>query len=187
MDSLHFSCLQANLNHSAAAQDLFLQAVAEWNIGVAVAAEPYSVPNQPCWVKDCGGSVAIHSGTGAPLSIKERGFGFVSALWGEYAIVGVYFSPNRSLAEYEAYLGVLGPVVRRLAPSPVILLGDLNAKSRAWGAVVTDPRGEATEEWLLESGLVVLNKGAVLTCVRQNGGSINSRYFLCDPGCRISC
>ena len=40
--------LQSNLNHSARAQDLLLQTMAEWNIGlehIAILAEPYRVPD----------------------------------------------------------------------------------------------------------------------------------------------
>lgn len=168
--------LQGNLNHSAGAQDLFLQHLAEWEIGLAVVAEPYFVPNNhPQWVGDVDGSVAIVAGGGAespPLVRKEAGRGFVAATWGEYAVVGVYFSPNRPLADLEAYLDALGPVVRRLAPMPVLVMGDLNAKSASWGSAVTDPRGRAVEEWALEFGVSPMNRGTTHTCVRAQGGSV---------------
>ena len=51
--------LQANLNHSVGAQDLFVQTLTEWNIDMAVAAEPYRVPVHPNWAGDEDGSVAI--------------------------------------------------------------------------------------------------------------------------------
>ena len=51
--------LQANLNHSVRGQDLFVQTLAEWNIDLAVAAEPYRVPAHPNWAGDGGGLVAV--------------------------------------------------------------------------------------------------------------------------------
>lgn len=54
--SLH-RLLQTNLNHSATAQDLFVQHLAEWGIGLAVAAEPYLIPSRPNWLGDLSGLV----------------------------------------------------------------------------------------------------------------------------------
>ncbi|XP_063830255.1 uncharacterized protein LOC135079532 [Ostrinia nubilalis] len=170
----HERCEEANLNHAAGAQDLFLQSLAAWNIDVAVASEPYWVPPQPHWVGDAAGDVAIICRNGpatTPLNLRDRGPGFVTAQWGRYAIVGVYFSPNKPLSAFETFLGVLGPAIRRLAPLQVILMGDLNAKSRMWGGNFTDVRGRALEDWVAELGLSVLNTGTAHTCVRAQGGS----------------
>ncbi|XP_011263513.1 uncharacterized protein LOC105255745 [Camponotus floridanus] len=123
--------LQANLNHSARAQDLLLQTLAEWNIDLAVAAEPYRVPAKSNWIGDADGSVAIigkSSADAIPLTLLSRGGGFVAAKWGENAVVGVYFSPNRDQAEFRAYLDRVATAIRRQLPGPVLVAGDLNAK-----------------------------------------------------------
>lgn len=171
----HF-LLQANLNHCAGAQDLVLQTMAERSIGVAVVTEPYFIPVRPDWVGDMDGSVAIISSS-APLSIRERSRGFVAATWGDIILFGVYFSPNKSLAEFEDFLDRLGTSVRRMMPSHAIVMGDFNAKSIAWGSPGTDVRGVAVEEWVTAAGLCLLNRGSVNTCVRQQGGSIVDLSF----------
>ncbi|XP_026746894.1 uncharacterized protein LOC113508120 [Trichoplusia ni] len=148
MAQFHF--LQGNINHSARAQDLLLQTMAEWSIDVAVVAEPYFVPARDNWLGCADGLVAIIGGT---LIDPSRGRGW-------------------SLADFEGFLVELGAVVNRYHPRPVLVLGDLNAKSSAWGSPVTDSRGEALEEWAVTTGLVVLNRGSEYTCVRQRGGSI---------------
>ena len=51
--------LQSNLNHSARAQDLLVQTMAEWNIELAILAEPYRVPDSTDWIGDLGARVAI--------------------------------------------------------------------------------------------------------------------------------
>ncbi|KAJ0169324.1 hypothetical protein K1T71_015208 [Dendrolimus kikuchii] len=76
------------------------------------------------------------------------------------------------LADFEGWIEEVGTVVARSRPRPLLVLGDFNAKSVAWGSPSTCARGESLEEWAIEQGLVVLNRGAAHTCVRQQGGSI---------------
>lgn len=167
--------LQANVNHSAVAQHLLWHNMAEWDIDIAVVAEPYRVPPGPLWMGDVEGRVAIvgKSGPGAhPLSLLERGRGFVAALWGETVVVGGYFSPSRTRRDFEQYLEEVAGPVRRAAPRQVILAGDLNAKAVAWGSPVENARGRVLEDWAVEEGLLVLNQGNAPTCVRHNGESV---------------
>lgn len=167
--------LQANINHSAAAQDLLIQTMAEWAIQVAVVSEPYYVPSRDNWVGDESGTAAIVTsisvGTPPPVPIK-RGPGYVAVRWREIILVGIYFSPNRPLCEFEAFLDDLGAFVRQLPSCPVVVAGDFNAKSPAWGSPATDVRGRALLDWVLTMGLAVANSGREYTCVRQHGGSI---------------
>jgi hypothetical protein len=167
--------LQANINHCARAQDLLTQSLAEWLIGVAVVAEPYSVPPRDNWVGDLDGLVAIVTNSSAgssPPQRVERGHGYVAAWSGDVMIVGAYFSPNRQLAEFERFLAEIGTMISRSRPGMVLVAGDLNAKCTAWGSPATDARGAELEEWAVATGLIVLNRGSTNTCVRQQGGSI---------------
>ncbi|XP_073966994.1 uncharacterized protein [Choristoneura fumiferana] len=171
---LHYELLQTNSNHSARAQDLFMQVLAEWRIDVAVVAEPYYVPPQQNWVGDTEGLVAVvvpAAGT-QRISLKEKGAGYVAVKWGEVVVIGVYFSPNRPLREFEQFLGGLEPVVQRASPAQVVLMGDLNAKCAAWGCPITDQRGALLRDWAAMVGLVLQNQGTANTCVRWQGGSI---------------
>lgn len=52
---------------------------------------------------------------------------------------------------------------------------------------MTDVRGEAIEEWAEELGLVVLNRGRALTCVRGDGGSIIDITLGCLRVARMVC
>lgn len=103
--SRHCNLLQTNLNHCAGAQNLLTQALAQWSIDVAVVAEPYYVPDGLNWAGATDGLVAIFSPKAAcTLSLKENGPGYVAAVWGDITVIGVYFSPNRSLSELDTYL-----------------------------------------------------------------------------------
>ncbi|XP_052742281.1 uncharacterized protein LOC128198872 [Bicyclus anynana] len=170
---------QTNLNHCAGAQDLLLQSIAEWKIDLAVACEPYFVPSHAHWVGDTDDLVVVVSANNADpsLSAVERGPGYAVARWGEYTIVGVYFSPNRPLAEFETFLDSVSEAVRRHNEGRTLVLGDFNAKSQAWGSPATDARGRSVQVWAVHQGLSLLNRGTTYTCVREEGGSIVDLSF----------
>lgn len=176
--------LQVNINHSAVAQDLLVQTMAEWSIQMAVVSEPYYVPPRDNWAGDVTGTAAIVSANsvGSPImTVLKRDSGYVAVQWGEFVVVSVYFSPNKTVAEFEEFLDRLGTLIARTMPNPVLVAGDFNAKSSAWGSPVTDMRGRVLQEWVVETGLSIVNQGSVNTCVRQQGTSIVD-ITLATPG-----
>ena len=51
---------QTNLNHSAGAQSMLMQCLAEWGGGLAIAADPYRIPeSHPNWAGDSLVRVAV--------------------------------------------------------------------------------------------------------------------------------
>ncbi|XP_041973441.1 uncharacterized protein LOC121729121, partial [Aricia agestis] len=163
-----------NLNHCAQAQDLWVQALLQWEIDVAVIAEPYRVLVRSDWTGDVDSTVALVFGPKVvPPSSRNttRGHGFVVANLGTLTVVGVYFSPNRAIADFEALLLRLTAVVEG-SNHPVVVAGDFNAKSPMWGSSVTNARGRVIEDWLTTTGLVLANRGTASTCVRRQGESI---------------
>lgn len=167
--------LQANVNHSAAAQDLLCHHMAEWGIDLGIVSEPYRVLPRPDWAGDSDGRIAIvHRGGphSLPFDILTKGRGFVVVGWGEVVVVGIYQSPNEPLPTLEKLLENVEAAIRPRLAGPVLVAGDLNAKSGAWGSPVTNVFGRTVVEWADEMGLIVLNKGTAPTCVRHNGSSI---------------
>nr|XP_034195328.1 uncharacterized protein LOC117611492 [Osmia lignaria] len=178
--------LQSNLNHSARAQDLLLHHLAEWKVGLAVAAEPYRVPDRHDWFGDEVGSVAvIGTAFSPPPTLMERGRGYVAVQWGEIAVVGMYCPPSLSLASFEECLGRVGDVISRCYPRPALVLGDFNSHAKSWGSPRTDARGEAVLDWAAENELRLLNRGSVSTCVRAQGESIVDLSFATPSAVRM--
>lgn len=66
-----------------------------------------------------------------------------------------YFSPNRVIDDFEAYLNELERIIK--TNKSVVLGGDLNAKSGICGSKVTDKRGEYLEELILCNNLSCAN------------------------------
>lgn len=163
------------MNHCRVAQDLFLQTLTEWLVALAIVAEPYHVPNHPRWFGDSVNSVAIYWSGGQgdpPCSKLHAEAGIVVVEWGNTIIVGCYISPNCSLIDYDAYLDRVEGCVRRYLPRPVLVLGDFNARARAWGNILDNARGRAVLDWAAGLDLRLLNQGSVSTCVRWQGESI---------------
>jgi len=94
----------------------------------------------------------------------------VAAEWGSITYISCYASSRWSLIEFADYLE-LGVIVTDVASRPLLMAGDLNAKSPAWGSAAESPRGEALRVWVESLGLYILNVGRVSTCVRHNGES----------------
>ncbi|XP_013161430.1 PREDICTED: uncharacterized protein LOC106113211 [Papilio xuthus] len=177
---------KANLNHCARAQDLLVQSVAEWSVQIAVVSEPYFVPDRDDWLSDKDEVVALfvpRSPSSPSFGGVRRGRGYVSATVAGTLVVGVYCAPSWSLVDFESLLDQVGALVRR-GPRYVVVMGDFNAKSSAWGDVVTNPRGAVLEEWALTTGLTVLNRGSKPTCVRPQGNSVVDISFACPATAR---
>ncbi|XP_045541405.1 uncharacterized protein LOC123722883 [Papilio machaon] len=137
-------------------------------------------PSRDDWAGDVGNLVAISAPArdgSPPLRKVARGTGIVLVVVGGVAIVGVYFPPSWPLADFERALAEVQALTARVSHVPVIVAGDFNAKSTAWGSPATSTRGEELEDWAAASGLMLLNRGRELTCVRQQGGSIVDLSF----------
>lgn len=169
--------LQANINHCARAQDLLMQSAAQWLIDVVVVAEPYFIPQSDNWFSDLGGLAAIMVSGSRCVGRHVAGDGCVAVVVDGVGFLGVYFSPNRALAEFEDFLAEVDSLWQRLGTDRVVVAGDFNAKSTAWGSPASDARGSVLVEWAISKGLALLNRGTVETCERSTGGSIVDLSF----------
>ncbi|CAG4971188.1 unnamed protein product [Colias eurytheme] len=168
--------LQSNLNHCARAQDLLMQSLAQWSIHIGILLEPYAVLSErDNWVGDLDevAALIIIQGNGSPqICAHMKGHGCVAVKLTDMVVIGVNFSPNKTLAEFEAFLGEVNSMIQWGRPHQIVIAGDLNAKSALWGSSASDARGDILVEWLAAQNLVPLNQGNENTCVRMQGGSV---------------
>ena len=163
------------MNHTAVAQDLLLQSMAERSVDVAIVSEPYRIPDHPHWLGDRGGTAAVvwrGSVETPPLKKMAHGEGFVMAGWGDMRLVSCYAPPRWDMASFEDLLENLRRSLSGDGSQRVIIAGDFNAWSPLWGSVTRNARGLALEEWASSMGLVVVNVGHASTCVGWRGESI---------------
>ncbi|CAI6362877.1 unnamed protein product [Macrosiphum euphorbiae] len=168
--------IQCNLNHCKVAQDLLRQHVAEQRVEVVLITDPYSAPEiATSWFTSSGTQRAAIWLVGNAVTAAEihRDPEFVSARINGVQTFSCYASPNKSRAEFEDLLRRLEHKVRAVEPGvPVLITGDFNARSAAWGDWCRDTRGEDLSTLLNSLGLQVLNEGSKPTFVGIGRGSI---------------
>ncbi|XP_029173718.1 uncharacterized protein LOC114942512 [Nylanderia fulva] len=162
--------------------------MAERSCGLGIVAEPYRVPSKN-WVQSTDGLAAItrrNTPDSPPLNLIGAHKGIVTASWGPIIVISVYLPPSLKNEDFGGRLRILEREIARHHPKPVIIAGDFNAKSTAWGSPRTDWRGNEVEEWAAQCDLVLLNEGSVQTCVRWQGGSIVDLTWMTRPAARMA-
>lgn len=168
--------IQTNLNHARHAQQLLHQSAVEQGIGLAIIAEPYSVPrNDPYWFGSNNGKAACFwrpLPNEIPCVMYKAGNEYVAVKWGDIAVISVYLSPKINRQEFEEKLEEIERCVRTLSPMPIMIAGDFNSKSTLWGSKSTNLKGKILEDWAVAMGLCCQNIGNKSTFVGPQGESV---------------
>lgn len=180
--------LQANLNHCRAAQDLLSKYMEEESIDVAIISDPYKICDNGCsMLTDTGSRRAAILVPGNQVSVANivRDSEFVSARVGGYQIYSCYATPNPATREeFNNLLSRLESSVRSIPRgNPVVVAGDFNARSAAWGDRVTTLRGDELGDLFASLQLDVQNVGSSPTFT-GGGGSI---VDITATSSRVSC
>jgi len=169
--------LQINLNHCRQAQDLLAQTVAEERVDVVIASDPHGLKHE------AGGWLTSEGGNGAAIGVFGRGVTvsnvirdeeFVSArLGGTTQVYSCYVSPRYTLVQFQSFLQRLEASIRGLSDgAEVIIAGDFNARSAAWGDWETCSKGTELAAFADSFELMILNEGSEPTFVGRGAGSI---------------
>ncbi|XP_011707944.1 PREDICTED: uncharacterized protein LOC105462792 [Wasmannia auropunctata] len=159
------------------AQDLLMQVMHERGCGLACIQEPYIVPTDPRWAgssEDPPLAAITWQGplAAGPVTVLGRGPGFVAVRWEGIVIASCYFSPNKGIREFKAYLQMVTDTVSQYSRGPLIIMGDFNARSHLWEDTHPTSRGDALVTWAAALDLRLINEGTAPTCVRPQGTSI---------------
>lgn len=165
--------IQTNANRSRGAHDLMFKTAMEAGAEIVIISEPNKkMAKERGWLMDEREDVAIWVRGRKKEKNKKIGYGFISLEYKQIRIFGCYISPNIAKEEVEDLLFELGREVRSVKEE-VIIGGDFNAKSEAWGATNEDARGKMVGEWMASLGLEAVNKGGVPTCKKGRGSHID--------------
>ena len=106
MMALAVHIIQANINNSDTAQDLFLQTMAELGLGLAVVAESYRILHNNCVRVETGTVMLLRAGSAAShaINIIEIGRRYVAVAWRKMTVVGLYASPNAHISSLQRLL-----------------------------------------------------------------------------------
>ncbi|KAE9528677.1 hypothetical protein AGLY_012252 [Aphis glycines] len=147
-------------------------------IDVAILSDPYRICDNGCdSLADTvlGRAAILVPGKQVTVCNVIRDAEFVSARVGGYQIYSCYATPNPATRD------MFGSLLRRLENSvrtvmhdtPVVVAGDFNARSAAWGDRVTTSRGDELCDLLGSLQLIVLNEGSTPTFNRGEGSIID--------------
>lgn len=93
------------------------------------------------------------------IETHGKGAGFV---WVEtedgVVVLSCYFSPNKPVDAFNAFLDEIGQVVRSQQGKKVIVTEYFNAAAVEWGSRRTDPRGWSVLEWMAQHVLLIHNQ-----------------------------
>ena len=164
--------LYCNLNRSVASHDAVGEIVKEWNVELCC----YSEPNRnlvQCentnFCTDPRIDAAMISRNGCISVGCDDGFTWMECK--ECVFVTCYISPNPNMDAFKSFLNKLGTCIMKWKKG-VVVNGDFNAWSTVWGCRRTDGRGLVLMDWIAETGLILVNNGAVATCVRGLSESV---------------
>lgn len=169
--------LQINLNHCRVAQDCMMKYAEEERADVVLMCDPYKVDvHSSAWHSDSASQRAAiwTANHGVTVADIISGPEFVSVQINGIRITSCYVSPRKTEAEFRALISSLEDIVRkaRTSQTPILVAGDFNARSAAWGDWCQNLRGTILTDFLDSFGLQVINAGNKPTFVGIGRGSI---------------
>nr|XP_022909386.1 uncharacterized protein LOC111420601 [Onthophagus taurus] len=111
-----------------------------------------------------------YKGVGKPIK-WYKGKGYVGIQTKNYKLLSVYFSPNKPIENFEQLLDDLEGIIRHTS-KPVVIGGDLNARTPMAGDCVLNNRGKLLEEWVTKNQMVIANNRNTPTFRGPRGTSI---------------
>lgn len=136
------SFIQCNLNHCSVAQDLIAQYMIEEKISIAFLSDPYRVnAYSSAWLASFGpGKAAIYiASDGVTIANVRTDPEFVSARINGVQVFSCNVSPNQPREDFTDFLQRLEDNIRTVPQGvPVLVTGDFNARSPAWGDWVSN-------------------------------------------------
>lgn len=165
--------LQCNLQRSTAAHALMEKTASENKAAVVIIPEPnWNLARRGKFTTDQSTDVAIRTYPlwCPPILDSNNGPGFAWIELPQVIIYGCYISPNAHIEAYRSYITSLQRNVRQ-HKKEVIIAGDFNAKSHAWGSKREDEHGTVLMEMIASENLVVLNCGNEPTFIRGSSTS----------------
>lgn len=165
------SFLQLNTNRSRAAVELLLATAKTTKADMLLISEPnIRACVGPKWKTDTRKDAAVYVCGNTAIVGHGSGDGYAWVETSSLTIYSCYFSPNARMDEFRASLEQLGTEIAR-SRKDVVVAGDFNAKSPAWGCLFEDNRGSFLADWAAALDLTALNEEGVHTFSR---GDYNS-------------
>ncbi|CAI6360351.1 unnamed protein product [Macrosiphum euphorbiae] len=152
----------------------------EEKIDVALISDPYRIDaHSTSWIASTGTNRAaiFIASNGVTIANVVRDPEFISARLNGVQVYCCYASPNQPLEDFGDLLQRLGDSIRSTQRGvPVLVTGDFNARSAAWGDWVENRRGHELSSLVESLDLVTLNEGSTPTFPRGAGSIVDVTF-----------
>lgn len=164
--------LQVNLNCSRGAHAMLEESAGSLSADLLLVSEPnIALVNAGGWIRsDCSrAAILVRNSSIRPIRAgAEMNFAWLELA--DITVVSCYYSPNAPLLDFERGLMYLQAFCAR-SRTPLIVVGDFNAKSPSWNQGPFDRRGRLVEDWAATLNLQLLNDGVSATFIRGESRS----------------
>lgn len=163
------------MNRCKRAKALLDQTMREYNADVVLISEPGRNPGD--WIMDTGGKAAIWiTGLNCLKHYEDRivtNPSFAATNIGNITIMSIYLSPGISIAEYAFQVKEIVTYIiqQKRAGQSIVVGGDWNARSPAWGSDILNHKGSIVLENLLKYNIFPIKPTGGYTFERRNQGS----------------
>lgn len=172
--------LQINVDGRKNAQDLMMVVSRERGADVLIISEPHHCGQESeGWFSDIGSKAAI-AVVNPRIQVQKIGLrNNTEFCWvglEDTTVYACYWSPN---TEYLMFVDFIDRLEgnKRSRNGIVIISGDLNSKSPAWGDYREDAKGKALMDVMASVGMVVCNSGDKSTFSRVYNGGISRSHI----------
>ncbi|XP_070144949.1 uncharacterized protein [Drosophila kikkawai] len=160
-----------------AAQDLLSQTATELKTDIAILNEPYRAKPDGVWQQSTDGGAAIWS-CGQPaghMTQRASRPGYTRAKIHEVTVYSCYLAPSMHIDAFREVVQEIAQDAR--GRSPVLIAGDFNAWSTAWGSSRTTQRGTILLDALATLNVCLLNDGNRCTYSKAGRESVIDLTF----------
>lgn len=172
--------MQINVDGRKNAHDLMMATASQQGVDVLIISEPHrSGQDYDGWYSDAGNKAAIMA-FNPRIQVQEIGpkdnLGFRWVRIENTTIYACYWSPNTDYTLFVDFLDRLEGSIRN-KKGMVIVAGDFNAKSPAWGDHREDHKGKTLLDMTASLGMAVCNSGDKPTFTRVYEGGISRSHI----------
>lgn len=151
---------------------MVMQTASQCGIDILLLSEPNRKEETVEWYQDNTGraAIVINNPEIKVSKYASTNQGYVWVEIGQQRIYSCYFSPNDTLGKFTEELNTLEDSISTQVD--VLITGDFNGKSPAWGETRLDRRGILINEMIARKDLIVINTGNKPTFNRGEAKSV---------------
>jgi len=109
----------------------------------------------------------------------------ITFMFKKFYFISVYFQFSDSVEPYLTQLKAIDKIKQNSSDNKIIIITDVNALSTTWFARITNKRGNAIDDFIMENNLVILNQSSIHTTSPSGTSNIDVTISILGMARRI--